>query len=274
MKFVKRITVFFIIPMTMFAGGLASGMAAMDFFYPGRALAEGKAADNALTDSLESAIAEGAKAADAAYEKRTDKGAGSELEDNMASKEDAVTDEAVPDETMPDDARLSAADAGLEAVEVALSDERTINADTVYMIQEYSRNSKETTEEIITVPERFIGLDRELFTKMMEELNAFPSLSELEKGFVGCEVVSFSPQRVVVRKIYETEEAPEEMAEGYYLVNENNLVTVYYGDRETVYMNTNIMLPSLPEELREEIIYIKFVEGEEDLYDFLEAYSS
>ncbi len=278
MKFVKRITVFFIIPMTMFAGGLASGMAAMDFFYPGRALAEGNAvAGNRITDSWETAITEGAEAADIAYENQVDKNTQS---GQKAGRPDGS---GTGSETDPDtgsvtasmeESLLSAADAGPEAVEVSMNDGATINADTEYMIQEYRRNSDEMSEEIIPVPETFVGLDRELFTTIMEEFTNFPPLSEQEKGFISCEVVSFSPHRVVVRKIYEEEETPEEMAEGFYLVNENNLVTVYYGDEKTVYMTTNIMLQNLPEELREEIIYRKFIEREEDLYDFLEAYSS
>ena len=35
MKFVKRISLFFIYPLTMFAMGFASNMAIMEFFYPG-----------------------------------------------------------------------------------------------------------------------------------------------------------------------------------------------------------------------------------------------
>ena len=35
MKFVKRLSIFFIYPLTMFAMGFASNMAIMEFFYPG-----------------------------------------------------------------------------------------------------------------------------------------------------------------------------------------------------------------------------------------------
>lgn len=247
----------------MFAGGLASGMAAMDYFYPGRAQVEGKTtAPNVIMDSLDNAITEGAAAADIAYDNRPEKDVQG---DNKPDREETT---ASMDGGQP--SAVPTAYEEPEAVEVALNDGNAINADTVYMIQEYSRDSGEVTEEVISVPETFIGMNRDLFTKTMEEFATFPSLTELEKGFIGCEVISFSPQRVVVRKIYEQKEMPE----GYYLVNENNLVTVYYGDKETVYMNTNIMLQRLPEELKQEIIYVKYVEREEELYDFLEAYSS
>ncbi len=220
MKFVKRITVFFIIPMTMFACGFASSTAIMGFFYPGRA-----AADHKIV---------------------------------------------MPEESWPAESEPAAVETTPEIVEVSIKSSTAINADTTYIIQEFNRNNGELSEENISVPETFVGMDRDLFTKTMAEFNEYPSLGELEKGFVGCEVVSFSPQKVVVRKTYELAELPP----GFFLVNENNYITVYYGDLKTVYMNTNIWMHNLPQELQQEILYIKFVEREEELYDFLEAYSS
>ena len=228
MKFVKRITVFFIIPMTMFACGFASSTAIMEFFYPGKNVAEKRIV----------------------------------YIDDMISGNDIMEPEPEPE--------MESEEKAPKAVEVSIKNETSINADTTYIIQEYNRNDGELREENIPVPETFVGMNRDLFTKTMNELNDFPTLSELEKGFVGCEVISFSPQKVVVRKTYELEEMPE----GFYLVNENNFVTVYYADMQTVYMNTNITLKNLPEELQQEILYIKFIEQEEELYDFLEAYSS
>ncbi len=220
MKFVKRITVFFIMPMTMFACGFASSTVIMEFFYPGRAVVENK---TAFIDS------------------------------DIADESESLTPEIMP-----------------ETVEVSIKNESSINADTTYIVQEYNRNNGELKEENISVPETFVGMNRDLFTKAMAEFSIYPSLKELEKGFVGCEVVSFSPQKVVVRKTYEL----AELAEGFFLVNENNYITVYYGDLQTVYMNTNIGMQNLSEELQQEILYIKFIETEEELYDFLEAYSS
>lgn len=235
MKFVKRITVFFIMPMFMFACGFAASTAIMEFFYPGRPAAErGTAAREAVDAKL-------AEAKENKLEHLVGEGA----------SEEPKTEEP-------------------EALEVSIRSDSTINADTIYVVQEYDRISGTLGEETISVPDTFLGMNRDLFVRSIEEFNDYPSLHEQEKGFIGCEVISFSPQRVVVRKSYELEEMPE----GFYLVNENDFVVVYYGDLRTVYMNTNINLQKLPEGLRQEIIYIKYMEKEEDLYSFLETYSS
>lgn len=60
----------------------------------------------------------------------------------------------------------------------------------------------------------------------------------------------------------------------YYLVAEDGCVSVYLDDTTTLYEYTTIRLDSLPDTLREEIQNGKFVEGDRELYNFLENYSS
>lgn len=57
-------------------------------------------------------------------------------------------------------------------------------------------------------------------------------------------------------------------------MNENHYVVVYQKDLQNVYMNTDIPVEELPENLQEEIIKIKYIENEKELYNFLESYSS
>lgn len=61
---------------------------------------------------------------------------------------------------------------------------------------------------------------------------------------------------------------------GYYLVEENGMVSVYQGDRTTLYETTGISLEILPAKLQEEIRSGKYVKSELELYSFLENYSS
>ena len=51
-------------------------------------------------------------------------------------------------------------------------------------------------------------------------------------------------------------------------------MAVYAADRKTRYSTTGILLDELPEELRQEIQQGKVIESEEQLYNFLESYSS
>ncbi len=60
----------------------------------------------------------------------------------------------------------------------------------------------------------------------------------------------------------------------YVLLAEDGYVTVYLADRETYFSATGIPLERLPEELQREIAEGKFIKGEEELYSFLENYSS
>ncbi|HJA12356.1 MAG TPA: hypothetical protein H9799_05315 [Candidatus Mediterraneibacter merdipullorum] len=71
----------------------------------------------------------------------------------------------------------------------------------------------------------------------------------------------------------EAQEDPEE-EEGFYLCEQQGFVAVYLGDRETLYELTGIPLSSLPAEVQQEIAAGKPVSGEEELYGFLENYSS
>ncbi len=60
----------------------------------------------------------------------------------------------------------------------------------------------------------------------------------------------------------------------YYLVEEYGRVNIYLADRETIYEYTGIPIDSLPEELQMEICTGKAIANEQELYDFLENYSS
>lgn len=62
--------------------------------------------------------------------------------------------------------------------------------------------------------------------------------------------------------------------EGFVLLEEDGFVAVYEADRKTRYSTTGILLDELPEELQQEIRQGKVVEGDEQLYNFLESYSS
>jgi len=271
MKFVKGLTAFILLPAFMFGGGFAVGTVVMDYFYPGRNFA---AEDLLRQVRFDQRINEdwlgvdwqvSARASDLAESKTKEadsSGSGAGLvifEDDLS--EEMLTDVPLQPDSLADD-----------AVSVSLLGGTSINADTIYVIQEYSRSTRDLTEEIIPVPENFIGMDFNLFSQVMADFDRYPTLSEMQKGMVSCEVISFSPARVVIRKTYG--DLTEEIEPGYYLINDSGLITVYLSDLKTVFMNTSIEFQNLPAELRDEIMFTKYVEGQEELYGFLEAYSS
>lgn len=60
----------------------------------------------------------------------------------------------------------------------------------------------------------------------------------------------------------------------YYLMEVNGYIVVYLSDKKTPYEYTDILYDGLPEKLRDEIRNGKYVEGQKELYGFLENYSS
>jgi hypothetical protein len=151
-----------------------------------------------------------------------------------------------------------------------LAEEERLNADTVYVLEEMDVNDQTTVETTWSLPAKYIGMTRTQFLDAMDDYEKAPPLSELERGFVGLEVQSFSKERVVIQMNYEYVQP----SNSFYLRVENNYVVVYLDDLQTIYMNTDILLTDLPDEIQQEIINVKYVPNEESLYDFLETYSS
>lgn len=60
----------------------------------------------------------------------------------------------------------------------------------------------------------------------------------------------------------------------YYLMEVNGYVVVYLSDKKTPYEYTDIRYDELPDSLRDEIRNGKYLEGEKELYGFLENYTS
>ncbi len=156
-----------------------------------------------------------------------------------------------------------------QIIEASVESKPQITADTLYLVEKVNLSDGTVEEQEEQIPVKYIGLNRE---ELVSELSLFdknPPLTELEQGFETIELTAFSKDRVVVCKYYKNEEEHV-----YYLMVADHFVVVYEADRETIYMNTDILLSDLDESLQAEIIQGKRIEGEEALYNFLESYSS
>lgn len=156
-----------------------------------------------------------------------------------------------------------------EAVLVSTMGE-TLCADTEYVLEEVDVLRKTTVETTRSLPGQYIGMDREQFLAAMEEYQNAPPLSEQKRGFEDMEVLSFSRDRVVVRMNYRYVQP----GAGFYLAVQDHEVVVFLEDKKTLYINTGIMLEDLPDDLQLKIMQMHYVEGEGNLYNFLETYSS
>lgn len=181
-------------------------------------------------------------------------------EENREMKTEQVTEAEI----------MESVSAGEPAVTQVSTSTETLSVDTEYILEETDIVSGSVVETTWKLPDKYIGLNREQFLEAMENYEMFPPLSEMERGFISLEVLSFSRERVVVQMNYQYIQP----GNSYYLAVRNNEVVVYLEDMETVYINTGIMLESLPEDIQMELIQTIWVEEEEKLYNFLEAYSS
>lgn len=156
-----------------------------------------------------------------------------------------------------------------QVIEAAVAEVPVVTADTAYLIEEVDLTSGIVNEREENVPVKYIGLDRDGLLQELESYDRNPPLTELEQGFETIELTAFSKDRVVICKYYKQEENT-----GYYLMVTDHFIIVCLEDKQTLYMNTDILLASLSDELQAEIMQGKYIETEEELYNFLESYSS
>lgn len=146
----------------------------------------------------------------------------------------------------------------------------TLCVDTEYVVMEMDVLNDTMEQSTFQLPAKYIGMDREQFIEAMDIYESNPPLEELERGFVHLEVLSFSREKVVVQMNYKFVQP----SASFYLAAFDGRVVVYLEDKSTMYIQTDIMLDTLPDEMQKDIIGMMFISNEEELYDFLEGFSS
>lgn len=155
-------------------------------------------------------------------------------------------------------------------ITVATNSEQTVTNTTKYVLEHYNAKEYTLNEETLPAPADFIGLTRNEIIDYLQKYEEAPSLEDKQMGFESFELISFSGDQIVLRKTY----YPYTDNYQYYMVEESGFVTVYYIDKSTVYEYTNIAIDSLPEDLQTEIKTGKYITNLDELYNFLENYSS
>ncbi len=148
--------------------------------------------------------------------------------------------------------------------------EDTITADTTYMILEKDMNTGNISKNLSEIPEKYIGLTREQLMEHLEDLEANPPLTELERGFVSLELIAFSPIQVEIQMNYQ-EMKPTGI---YYIMVYDHKLLVMLEDKKTVFLATEIPVSELPAEVQQDVMRGLFIPNELALYDFLENYTS
>ncbi len=246
MKLVKRISLFMTLSMVMLGLGGWGALKAEEFFYPHRYRNSYEQAGNGAEDSFRQSVSQFVDTA---------------VSHTTPSEKVIETDRTAEEQIIDVEEE--------QIIEAAASQEPVVTADTRYLLELVDLSEGTVTESEETIPVMYIGLNRE---ELLEALSAYednPPLTELEQGFETIELTAFSKDRVAVCKYYK-----EQQTQGFYLMVADHFIVVYEDDRSTLYMNTDILLERLPDVIQREIMAGKFVASEEELYLFLESYSS
>lgn len=140
--------------------------------------------------------------------------------------------------------------------------------DTTYEVEAYVGSTY--LHSIESIPFSFTGLNREELVKEIERYELSPTFEDKQKGFLSIELISFHPDKITVKKLYEEEQ--EKII--YYLKVIDHELVVFKSDQEEPYMPTDLTLDMLPETVQQEVIGTKCFNDIREVYDFLESYTS
>lgn len=154
--------------------------------------------------------------------------------------------------------------------EVSNLQKRITTCDTKYIIIEHNVNNNTEIETEDRIPDKYLGMNRIDLEEALEEYLLNPTLEDIEKGFIDIQLESFSSEEVRIYKTYK----PEEKNNGYYLMVLDGKIVVMEEDKETIYLTTDIYAEALSDSLKQELIMGKFIYNIEELYGFLESYTS
>lgn len=132
----------------------------------------------------------------------------------------------------------------------------------------YDENGNYMREVEETIPVYLSNLTREQVESFFENIYCDYLENRENTTVKKAEMISFSPEMIVVKKHLNSTEA------GYYLCVENDCVVVYYADRRTLYDTTGIPVKNLTEAEQQKLTKGFIVESDEELFSLLESYTS
>ncbi len=158
-----------------------------------------------------------------------------------------------------------------EELEPVVQGADTVTKDTTIIIESYDKDGKRINRTEESGNAIYMGQNRlELLLYANQYREQYASSEEQEEGLERMVLESYSPETVTFVKYY-GEPEPEE---GYFIGVRDGVVIVYLADRSAVYEYTNIEQKTLPEEVQQELIDGIRVKNEQELFDFLQTYSS
>jgi hypothetical protein len=144
-----------------------------------------------------------------------------------------------------------------------------VDKDTTFIIEYYyPEEQRLLTEEVSDIP-ALLGCDKAGVEQYLTEYMEHLSQSDKDEGLVSFQLTGYQNSQITLRKTYDTQEK-----QGYYAKSFNGTIVILQSDGKTVYEYTQIGIHTLPEEIQQQVTEGYYLENDEDLYNFLENYSS
>lgn len=157
-----------------------------------------------------------------------------------------------------------------ENVAVGVIAHNTVLPTVTYIEETYNMVTGKLDSVAKTAPGFLIGMTREELADYIAHYMETLSLAEYEAGLQTYDIVSFSENKVVLRKTYDA----SKVLYKYYVNITDGMVTVFYSDLKSVYEYTHIPAVDLTEEVRQVLLEGIYVKNREELYSILEGFSS
>ena len=159
-----------------------------------------------------------------------------------------------------------------EYINITVSEHKNtfpVNKSTIFNVEYFYPDENRLLKEQLKYIPAMLGCDKEGVEKYLNDYMDNLSKKEQEEGLVSYEMISYKDNEITLRKTFRKPEL-----KGYYAKSFNGLIVILNGDEKTVYEYTQISLASLPEDMREDILKGYYIESEEELYSFLENFTS
>lgn len=157
-----------------------------------------------------------------------------------------------------------------ESVTAGAGSSDKLTVQTVYQVEKYDAAKDISSAEYRNLPEKLVGLNRQQVDEYCHNYMNNMSADEFLAGLQSMGVVSFSSDRLVIKKIYDQTKIKYK----YYLIAIDGEVVVYYGDKKTIFDYTGIKTSKLNKKERNALKKGVEVKDEDELYGILENYSS
>lgn len=144
-----------------------------------------------------------------------------------------------------------------------------VTKDTIFEVQYYYPDEDRLlSEQLKSIPE-LLGFDKDRVEEYLRGYTDHMTKDEKEKGLVSYEMISYKDNTITLRKTFR-----KQIDTGFYAKSFNGYVVILNGDEKTVFEYTEIAINTLPDNLREDVLEGYYIASEEELYSFLENYTS